>query len=253
MTANKEPYALPPEDPALAELDKQVSKDRKASRWMKWALLGVALIACGLAVLSYVYFNQAKDNAEALALQQAQEKQVIAEDARAVLCTAADVEVYDEELCARLDAAADKGAAIAGRDGKDGRDGAPGPRGIPGQDGRDGAPGSPGPEGPAGRDGMDGSNGLNGVSVNGVDGLPGAPGQQGPAGPPGPEGPAGPAGRDGVDGRNGQDGRGIQNMECVGEGNDSYVLVTFTDGTSTSWAGPCRMTPFTIPTTGAAP
>lgn len=249
MTANREPYVLPPEDPALAELDKQVSKDRKASRWMKWALLGVALIACGLAVLSYTYFNQAKDNAEALAVQQAQEKQVIAEEARAVLCKADDVEVYDEELCSRLEAAADTGAAIAGRDGKDGRDGAPGTRGIPGQDGRDGRDGSPGPEGPAGRDGAegigrDGLAGRDGASIIGPEGPAGPVGPTGPPGAAGPSGPAGPAGPAGAN------GRGIKDMQCIGEGNESYVLVTFSDDTTTTWAGPCRLDPvFTLPTT----
>lgn len=243
MTANREPYVLPPEDPALAELDKQVSKDRKASRWMKWALLGVALIACGLAVLSYIYFNQAKDNAEALAVQQAQEKQVIAEEARAVICKADDVEVYDEELCSRLEAAADTGAAIAGRDGKDGRDGAAGPRGLDGRDGQDGAPG---PEGPAGRDGADG------IGRDGLAGLAGRDGASiiGPEGPAGPVGPTGPAGPVGPSGPAGADGRGIKNMQCIGEGNDSYVLVTFSDDTTTTWAGPCRLDPvFTLPTT----
>lgn len=252
MTANTEPYVLLPEDPALAELDKQVSKDRKASQWMKWALLSVTLVACGLALLTFVYFNQAKDNAEALALQQTQEKQVIAEEASAVICKADDVEVYDEELCSRLEAAADAGGAIAGRDGKDGRDGVTGPRGAPGQDGRDGADGSLGPSGPAGRDGSNGANGANGVGLNGVngsDGTPGTPGPTGPAGPQGPAGPAGPEGPAGVDGRPGADGRGIKDMQCIGDGQDSYVLVTFTDDTTTVWAGPCRLDPvFTLPT-----
>lgn len=248
MTANKEPYVLPPEDPALAELDKQVSKDRKASRWMKWALLGVTLIACGLAVLSYVYFNQAKDNAEALAIQQTQEKQVIAEEARAVICKADDVEVYDEELCSRLDEAANTGGATA-RDGKDGRDGIPGPRGLNGQDGRDGIPG---PEGPAGRDGRDGAAGIGRDGLAGLTGRDGVSiiGPEGPPGPVGPTGPAGVAGPPGPVGPTGANGRGIKDMQCIGEGSDSYVLVTFTDETTTTWAGPCRLDPvFTLPTT----
>lgn len=248
MTDNQEPYALPPEDPALHELDKQVGRDRKASRWMTWALLGVTLVACGLAVLVYVFASDARDSAEALAAQQVQEKQVIAEEARAVICTAADVQVYDKDLCARLDAAADSGAVIAG---KDGRDGAPGPRGA---SGRDGVDGSDGPPGPPGRNGEDGRPGTDGVSVSGPAGTSGTDGVNGVDGVPGPAGPAGPAGADGApgapgaDGRDGSDGRGIANMECIGEGEDSYVLVTFTDGSTTSWAGPCRLNPFTLPT-----
>lgn len=248
MADHQEPYVLPPEDPALAELDKQVSKDRNASRWMKWALLGVALIACGLAVLSYVYFNQAKDNAEALAVQQAQEKQVIAEEARAVICTAADVEVYDEELCSRLEAAADTGAAIAGRDGKDGRDGATGPRGVPGQDGRDGVDG---------RDGTDGSDGLGLPGLNGQDGVS-VVGPTGPAGPTGPPGKDGAPGVPGSPGAVGPSGRGMVGGDCVGTGEASYWMFEYSDGTSQMVSGPCRINlsapnPEPLPTTSIRP
>lgn len=248
MSVDKEPYVLPPEDPALAELDKQVGRDRKASRWMTWALLGVTLVACGLAVLVYVYASDARDSAQALALEQAQEKQVIAEDARAVLCTTADVEVYDRELCERLDQAVDSGASLVGRDGKDGRDGAPGPRGMPGIDGKDGADGRDGVDGQDGANGANGANGLDGQGVAGRDGTDGA------AGPAGPAGPQGPPGEPGAPGAPGADGRGIFNMECVGEGDDSYVLVTFTDSTTTVWPGPCRLAPvLTLPTESAGP
>lgn len=248
MTANQEPYELPPEDSALVELDKQVGKDRKASRWMTWALLGLLLITCGLAVLVYVFASDARDNAEALAAEQAQEKQVIAQEAREVICLADDVEVYDKDLCERLDAAA-SGEVRAGKDGKDGKDGAPGPRGTPGLDGKDGEPGpagSPGPTGAAGRDG------VNGATVNGKDG------ETGPAGPAGPVGPTGPAGPIGPAGASGAPGRGMIGGNCVGTGESSYWLLEYSDGTSQTVPGPCRINlaspnPEPLPSTSIRP
>lgn len=226
---HREPYELPPEDPALAALDKQVGRDRKASRWMTWTLLGLLLITCVLAVLVYVFASEARDSAEALAVQESQEKQVIAEEASAVICRADDVEVYDKELCSRLEEAASSGTGLAGRDGKDG---AQGPRGLPGQDGRDGrdgVDGAPGPTGPAGRDG------LNGQTITGKDGKDGTEGRPGPTGPAGPMGPAG------ADGSPGTPGRGMTGGNCVGTGESSYWLLEYSDGTSQTVPGPCRI------------
>ena len=233
-------------EPKLDELVQNVEQDRKVDQRQKWGLFVLAgLLFIASVVIGVMAGSMAadRDAAQAVAASEQTQKQEIAQDAQAVICTAADVEVYDAALCSRLDAA----AAGEPRDGADGRDGAPGPRGLPGRDGKDGADGEQGPPGQNGVPGADGRDGTDGISLTGANGVDGAAGPAGPAGPAGEPGPAGPAGND---------GRGIADMQCIGEGNDSYVLVTFTDGTTTSWAGPCRMNPLTLPTpdpTGAAP
>lgn len=113
----------------------------------------------------------------------------------------------------------------AGRDGRDGADstvpGPPGPPGadstVPGPPGRPGAdstvPGPPGPPGPAGADGAPGKDST----------VPG---------PPGPAGPPGPSGADG------NDGRGITQVVCA---DDGTWQITYTDGTTSQTAGPCKL------------
>lgn len=89
--------------------------------------------------------------------------------------------------------------------------------------------------GPAGRDGRDGK------SVKGPPGesITGPPGES----ITGPAGPAGADGQPGKDGTNGQDGRGISSMSCQADGT---WLITYTDGTTQTVDGPCRL-PLTGP------
>lgn len=84
-----------------------------------------------------------------------------------------------------------------------------------------GAPGQTGAAGPAGKDGQSGADGANGAV--GPPGPPGADGAQGPAGP------AGPAG---------SDGRGVTSITCQ---NDGSWLITYTDGTTSTTQGPCKV------------
>lgn len=81
----------------------------------------------------------------------------------------------------------------------------------------------------------------------GVPGLPGEPGAPGPAGADGAQGltgaqgEPGPPGPAGAPGANGLDGRGLASLECVDTEESSDWLVTFTDGTTTTVVGPCRL------------
>lgn len=111
----------------------------------------------------------------------------------------------------------------------------PEPQDIPQPEpGEQGAQGIPGERGPRGFDGPPGPAGKDGApGVNGADGADGSPGLQGPTGAdstvPGPQGPAG------------ADGRGVDDVQCVGDGQESYWQITYTDGTSSVSPGPCRL------------
>lgn len=83
-----------------------------------------------------------------------------------------------------------------------------------------GAPGQTGTAGEAGNVGQPGANGADG-----------AVGPTGPAGPPGPQGDPGTAGAD---------GRGVTAVTCQ---NDGTWLITYTDGTTSTTQGPCKIGP----------
>lgn len=219
-------------EPKLDELVQNVEQDRKVDQRQKWGLFVLAgLLFIASVVIGVMAGSMAadRDAAQAVAASEQTQKQEIAQDAQAAICTAADVAVYDETLCERLEAAASgPAAAVAGpkgdkgdqgRNGRDGRDGkdstVPGPKGDPGNDSV-----IPGPAGLAGLNGKDSA-------------VPG---------PAGPEGPVGPAGADGTNGADGRDGRGISSVTCEGEGENSYWVVTYTDGTTQTSTGPCRLT-----------
>lgn len=51
----------------------------------------------------------------------------------------------------------------------------------------------------------------------------------------GDTGATGPAGADG------KDGRGIADTDCVGDGNDSHWVINYSDGTTGTALGPCRL------------
>lgn len=124
--------------------------------------------------------------------------------------------------------------------GPDGARGPTGPRGANGPTGEQGQSGPPGPPGPAGPAGEDGDDGAAGESITGPSGAPGpqgAPGESipGPAGPAGTAGPPGPAGAPGAPGT---DGRGLTSVACELDGS---WTVTYTDGTTSSTPGPCRV------------
>jgi hypothetical protein len=78
----------------------------------------------------------------------------------------------------------------------------------------------PGPPGPAGEDGSDST-------------VPGPPGSDSTV--PGPEGPAGAPGRDGEDG---DDGRSVTAVDCL---EDGTWRISYSDGTTSTTPGPCRV------------
>jgi hypothetical protein len=114
--------------------------------------------------------------------------------------------------------------------------------------------GKAGPTGPAGGEGRQGPDGKPAPAVTdeqlyaqaqkallaycSLDSKP----CQGPAGPTGPQGPQGPKGNDAVS---------ITDTDCVGDGSDSYWRIAYSDGTTGTATGPCRVAvlpPVTPPT-----
>jgi hypothetical protein len=119
-----------------------------------------------------------------------------------------------------------------------GAQGDAGPRGLPGIDGQQGPTGPAGPKGDMGVPGQTGPAGPAGSA-----------GTDGPAGPPGPAGADGAPGAPGVPGAPGADGRGIALAECQ---TDGAWLITYTDGTTSTTSGPCRI-PDPLPTETPTP
>lgn len=72
------------------------------------------------------------------------------------------------------------------------------------------------------------------VGPPGANGLPGEAGKSGAPGSNGADGAPGPAGA------NGADGRGVSNVSCEPDGT---WLIAYTDGTTSTTAGPCRLVP----------
>lgn len=231
--------------PNLDELVQSVEKDRQTDRRQKWWLFtvsGLLFFAVGIISVFAWQFSLDRDGAKREAASEQSQKQEIAQEAQAVICTADDIQVYDQGLCARLEAVAAEPANPAA--------GPKGDKGDPGRDGRDGKDSTV--PGPAGKDGSDGLDSL----IAGPAGAPGADSTvPGPPGPPGADstipGPAGPAGKDGADGQNGLNGlngRGFSSIVCEGTGEGSYWVVTYDDGATQTIAGPCRLASIPIPT-----
>ena len=224
------------DDEALtADWKHQAARERRRGRVLLGFLVGLLVLVAGLSVAVYLLATADRDAARAAAASEQSQKQEIAQEAQAVICTAADVQVYDQDLCARLEAVATEPANPAA--------GPKGDKGDPGRDGRDGKDSTvPGPAGPPGQDGDDGLDSM----------IAGPPGSTGAAGKdsivPGPAGPPGADGADGTDGAPGADGRGISSVICEGAGDASYWVVTYSDGTSQTSTGPCRLTALTLPT-----
>ena len=235
------------QDEVPASLEEMVEKADRSRRWdkrVKWGLFWVLMIG-GLAGFFWLgQITADRDSAKAEAASEQQAKKDIAVEARAALCQAGEVAVYDANLCDQLEKIAEEPSRLErGPQGIQGVQGITGTRGPAGEDGKDGADGEPGPAGAPGEDGADGANGLTGG--------PGPEGQPGPVGAPGKDstvpGPAGPAGTNGNDGAPGANGRGITSVTCEGAGDASYWLVTYDDGTTQTSGGPCRINPAAAP------
>jgi hypothetical protein len=124
-----------------------------------------------------------------------------------------------------------------------------GPRGFTGFTGAQGVPGVPGVPGLPGDPGTGGKGGTDGnAGPAGSAGAPGTNGTTGPDGAPGVAGPAGVVGVAGPAGVAGAAGRGVVSIDCI----DAPVtvpptvpasswLITYTDATTTTTPGPCRV------------
>lgn len=122
-----------------------------------------------------------------------------------------------------------------------------GPQGIPGTPGIQGPEGEQGPAGAEGKQGVQGAQGTPGE--DGAPGSGGAPGEDGPQGPPGASGPQGPPGASGpqgppgAGGPQGPPGVSVTDVKCVDDDTSvgSRWVVTFSNGTTTTSDGPCRI------------
>lgn len=116
-----------------------------------------------------------------------------------------------------------------GAPGVNGRDGSSGVDGVNGANGIDGLPGVAGPAGAPGEAGAD-------FTTQPADGRPGIAGAPGPVGATGADSAVpGPAGADGAAG---PVGVGIYAISCQPDGS---WLITLTDSTELTAAGPCRI------------
>jgi Collagen triple helix repeat (20 copies) len=194
--------------------------------------VNVLLIVVVVALLAWIAWDNQKSSTRAdVATSNAQ---TLAEQIQQA-CLAGDVIVASKNVCTRADAVADQPNVPV--------QGAQGPAGDDGKNGRDGLPGLPGVNGPTGTTGPTGELGGNG--------------QNGAAGPAGADGSAGANGVDGTPGpagANGTDGRGITSIECVDSAATvpptpvtSDWVITYTDGTTSTTPGPCRLTPVATP------
>lgn len=217
-------------------------------------LVTIILLVAILSLLAWITYDRLQSQrraelAEATTVSLAEQIQAA--------CLDDAVIVSDEDVCERADRVVDEGPQVvagergergpqgeAGPTGTPGRDGRPGLAGPPGEDGDDGVPGAAGTPGRTvvgspGSNGLDGGAGLDGApgapGSPGADGAPGAPGEAGPQGPPGPAGEVGPVGPAGTPGA---DGRGIAVLECQ---TDGTWLITYTDDTTSTTPGPCRV------------
>lgn len=251
MTYIPDPEAEDLSSGAIKQLVEGVDKDRKRADRIKWLIFWVAMVGLvvGGALLALTLYE--RDNARGEVAAEQQQKVEIATEAQKALCRAGDVAVYDDALCAQLEAiASDQPVPDTGPIGPKGEKGDKGDRGAPGLDGKDGEDGEPG--GP----GADGEPGGAGA--------PGAPGTPGEAivGPPGPEGPPGPKGDKGdvgdpstvpgPAGPAGATGPGITRVTCEGTGADSYWFIEYGTGAVSTTPGPCRLNEVLLPSPEAA-
>jgi hypothetical protein len=124
------------------------------------------------------------------------------------------------------------------------------PEVVRGIDGTNGTNGKDGAIGATGKTGMTGFGITGGLGATGALGPIGATGLAGIAGADGLAGAAGADGAPGAPGADGAPGRGLTSVVCQDDGS---WLITYTDDTTSTSPGPCRITPTTIPVPEATP
>ncbi|MFJ4026013.1 hypothetical protein ACIPWF_00845 [Paenarthrobacter sp. NPDC089989] len=194
-------------DPELEAAQAEAAKSRRADKRTKLLLAGLSLLLLAVVVIAgwLAFDNHRLAVANALyGVEQAQEKQNLAQAATDNLCQPADqTTAAASETCRNLERAATEPSQ--GPQGVQGIQGIPGPKGEPGIQGAQGVQGIQGDKGDKGDTGTAGA--LGAAGSNGTDGLDSTvPGPAGPQGEQGPMGPAGPAGANGTNGIDGKDG-----------------------------------------------
>lgn len=209
--------------------------------------VNVLLIVVVVALLGWIAWDNQKSSTRAdVATSNAQ---TLAEQIQQA-CLAGDVIVGSRNVCARADAVADQPNVP-----------------VQGAKGDTGDTGSPGRTPTAGEIAASvatyctlGNNCVGSTGATGAKGDPGAPGESikgdpgDPSTVPGQPGVNGANGSNGLDGTPGTPGRGITGIECV----DSAVtvpptpvtsdwVITYTDGTTSTTPGPCRVIPVVAP------
>lgn len=215
-------------------------------------ILGAILVLLALIVLA-LYGADRDDKAKA-------SEQTLGDLASQVqaACTAnpADARKVFGDVCGKAKEIDERPVGEKGDPGAKGDPGIQGPRGLQGAQGPPGIQGPTGPQGPPGAPGRAGPIGVTGqspqclleptrcVGPQGAAGERGEPGPQGSQGDPGatgetgPQGTAGPQGDPGTTGATGAAGRGIKDTDCQ---DDGTWLITYTDGTTDTARGPCRI------------
>lgn len=223
----------------------------------RWTIaLGILIIAILGALIAWNQYSTTKRADDAASSANALADQV------ATACEEGAVEVGGRDICKKADQV--KKNVDQGEEGPEGprgprglpgpRSTVPGPAGQPGEDGEDsdipgpaGIPGEPGEQGVPGEDSeVPGPVGAPGEDST-VPGPKGSKGEKGDTvtGPPGPKGDKGETGSPGTDGK---PGRGISDVSCTADGDWQF---DFTDGTTITVDGPCRVqasTPTSSPT-----
>ena len=251
------------EDPAESEGPAQPPAHRRVSDGWHWKLIFAMILGAILVLLALItlglYGADQNDKADA-------SEETLGELASQVQakCAANPVEARKlfGDVCGKAKEIDERPAGAKGDPGEKGDPGVQGPRGLQGAQGPVGPQGPTGPQGPPG---IQGPIGLPGQSPRclleparcvgaqgaagergetgpqGPQGEPGATGEKGDQGPPGVAGKDGADGKPGVDGTNGtdgKDGRGIADTDCQ---EDGTWLITYTDGTTDTTRGPCRV------------
>jgi hypothetical protein len=242
------------EEPAESEGPEPPANHRRPAEGWHWKLifamiLGAILVLLALIVLG-LYGADRNDKANA-------SEQTLGDLASQVQASCAanpvDARKVFGGVCGKAKEIDERPVGEKGDPGAKGDPGDQGPRGVQGAMGPQGPAGPQGPQGPPGAPGRTGPIGITGqspqcllepsrcVGAAGPKGDPGPQGSQGEPGAPGetgPQGPAGPQGDPGATGPTGAAGRGIADTDCQ---EDGTWLITYTDGTSSTSRGPCRI------------
>jgi len=208
----------------------RANSSRPRPQLFRWIFVALCIATLGIAI-AFVLAQQARiDTAEQLADYR---KSVIVDQKTAYDALLAEYTQVTDDCTDAADCVTTATPPSLIPDSTEIVEGTPGSPGAAGATGADGARGEKGDRGDIGVPGQTGPPGAAGA-----DGTDGADGSTGSSGEPGPGGPAGADGAPGAPGAPGADGRGLAAIECQADGS---WLITYTDGTTSTTSGPCRI------------